>query len=770
FSNGLMWGHGYAGQDDIGGIYFYTYHQDMAGGYGDCIRWGNFKFQPDPERWYNVTIRMVMNTVRSDGSGGNKDGLMEGFVDGKLVVSKTGMRFRNLSGIHIDKMKIYSHYGGSGTEYGPSNNEWTEIDDVCLFTYADGVNVPRGNNPSPSGRILQLPNLSSSSSATSGTTPAAPGSLVVTGTDASSVSIKWSDNATNEDGYRLERSTSATSGFNLAANLSPNITSFTDAGLSSNTKYYYRIRSYNSYGNSSWAGPVPVTTGTASSSPSPSTGSGDMLACWLLDNTGNDESGNNHNLSLYNGAGFAVDHKQGTHSLVLDGTDDYATCQPIDLGSRFTVGMWVKIPSGRPNIQTILANGTSGSTSNGFKLMVNTYGTSDAKIAFETGDGTISAVTRSNGSIFEFGTWNYVTVTVDKISGVVKLYYNGSDVTSQAGSHKSFKSNDILKLGTMTNDIFDMAGEIDHLDILGRVLSGSEIQDLMLAKEPVKVVAPSLLKATSLNGEVSLSWNDNSDNETGFIVERSPDDTSTFSVVKTLGANQLSFADNQVSINRTYFYRVKAIADLVESDYSTTTSINVIPPLPAAPSNLKTGNASLNSMQLTWIDNATYEEGFYVERSTDPTTGFSQIAKVGPNIMTFNDQSLAESTTYYYRVRAWNSAGNSNWSTVASGTTASPAPPPSQPGMIAYWPVEYSGKDLSGNSNDLTLHNGVLYSSDKKIGTASITLDGTDDYASSPALDPGNTFTITTWVKIPSGESNIQTIIANGASGSNSDG
>ncbi len=31
FQNGMMWGHGYAGQDDLGAIYFYTYHQDMPG-------------------------------------------------------------------------------------------------------------------------------------------------------------------------------------------------------------------------------------------------------------------------------------------------------------------------------------------------------------------------------------------------------------------------------------------------------------------------------------------------------------------------------------------------------------------------------------------------------------------------------------------------------------------------------------------------------------------------------------------------------------------
>ena len=160
FSNGLMWGHGYGRQDDYGGVYFYTYYQDMQGLYGESRRWDRFRIQTEPERWYNITIRMVMNTIRKDGSGGNYDGIMEGFIDGKLVASYTGFRFRNVSSVHIDKMKIYSFFGGSGAQYAAIRDEWSMIDDIYLFTYARGASVIRGNIPSPPGRVLKLPNLS----------------------------------------------------------------------------------------------------------------------------------------------------------------------------------------------------------------------------------------------------------------------------------------------------------------------------------------------------------------------------------------------------------------------------------------------------------------------------------------------------------------------------------------------------------------------------------------------------------------------------------
>ncbi len=163
FSNGLMWGYKTSTRDRSGHLYFYSYYQDMYGLYGDLFPWGNFSFQTDTGRWYNITIRMVMNTIKPDGSGGNFDGIMEGFIDGVLMVSKTGLRFRNTNTVHIDRMKIYSHFGGSGPEYGALRDEWILLDDVYLFNYAGSENVPKGNVPSKPGRILELPAMKSSS-------------------------------------------------------------------------------------------------------------------------------------------------------------------------------------------------------------------------------------------------------------------------------------------------------------------------------------------------------------------------------------------------------------------------------------------------------------------------------------------------------------------------------------------------------------------------------------------------------------------------------
>jgi len=55
------------------------------------------------------------------------------------------------------------------------------------------------------------------------------------------VSLSWTDNASNETGYQVERSTTSGSGFSLLTTLSANATSYSDNGLSDGT-YYYRVR------------------------------------------------------------------------------------------------------------------------------------------------------------------------------------------------------------------------------------------------------------------------------------------------------------------------------------------------------------------------------------------------------------------------------------------------------------------------------------------------------------------------------------------------
>ncbi|MVM40328.1 hypothetical protein GO730_26210 [Spirosoma sp. HMF3257] len=77
---------------------------------------------------------------------------------------------------------------------------------------------------------------------------------------------------------------------------------------------------------------------------------------------------------------------------------------------------------------------------------------------------------------------------------------------------------------------------------------------------------------------------------------------------------------------------------------------------------------------ISWQDNSSTEMGYFIERSTNPTTGFLPIGGVGPNVTTFTDAFFTSHTTYYYRVKPSNSTEGSSISPTALATSPSCIP------------------------------------------------------------------------------------------------
>ena len=91
---------------------------------------------------------------------------------------------------------------------------------------------------------------------------------------------------------------------------------------------------------------------------------------------------------------------------------------------------------------------------------------------------------------------------------------------------------------------------------------------------------------------------------------------------------------------------------------------------PAAPTNLAATTVSSSQINLTWADNSSNETGFSIESCKGATcTNFAQIATVGADATIYPNTNLKANTTYRYRVRAYNAAGNSGYSNIATATT-----------------------------------------------------------------------------------------------------
>jgi len=101
------------------------------------------------------------------------------------------------------------------------------------------------------------------------TIPAAPSSLTATAISASQINLSWSDNSNNEDGFRIERKIGAAGTYSQIVTVGAGVTTYQNTGLTEATSYYYRIRSYNAAGNSSYSVEVNATTPDATAPVSP---------------------------------------------------------------------------------------------------------------------------------------------------------------------------------------------------------------------------------------------------------------------------------------------------------------------------------------------------------------------------------------------------------------------------------------------------------------------------------------------------------------------
>ena len=136
------------------------------------------------------------------------------------------------------------------------------------------------------------------------------------------------------------------------------------------------------------------------------------------------------------------------------------------------------------------------------------------------------------------------------------------------------------------------------------------------------------------------------------------------------------------------------------------------PSPPAAPTDLVASAAACDQIDLNWLDNANNETGFTIERSLDGSN-FSQLDTVGADVTSYEDTSagsVTTYTTYWYRVRAFNSGGDSSYSNIASATTPiCPAVPPAAPTNLTAKArgknkIALSWNDVSNNEEGFSIH------------------------------------------------------------------
>ncbi|WP_176329808.1 Calx-beta domain-containing protein [Thioflexithrix psekupsensis] len=200
--------------------------------------------------------------------------------------------------------------------------------------------------------------------------------------------------------------------------------------------------------------------------------------------------------------------------------------------------------------------------------------------------------------------------------------------------------------------------------------------------------APSDLTVTAQTvNSLTLSWTDNSSDETGFVIERETSTAGVFSEVTTVSTGVVTATDTGLTCNTPYKYRVKAVRGAVSSDYSdvvTGTTSTCPTTVPANPTDLTSSDITANSVKLTWKDNSSDETGFVIERKIGAGS-YSELTTTNANAtatVTYTDSTLSCATTYTYKIKAVNNQGSSAAYTNEHEVTTLACPtPPSAPSL-----------------------------------------------------------------------------------------
>ena len=219
---------------------------------------------------------------------------------------------------------------------------------------------------------------------------------------------------------------------------------------------------------------------------------------------------------------------------------------------------------------------------------------------------------------------------------------------------------------------------------------------------PLVPTAPSSLAAAAIiDTQVNLTWHDNSNNESGFEIQRK-EQGGTFSTITTVAGNTSSYQDHSVYGETTYYYQVRSYNVGGSSAYSNVAS-DTTPP--KAPSNLDATTLSSSSIRVVWIDHSGSESGFEIWQRQG-SGSWQMNSTVGANVTSKDITGLQPGTEYCYKVRATSSFGYSDWSNTDCDTTHSGVPAaPSNLQTTGYcFEVRLTWQDNSNNETGFYIY------------------------------------------------------------------
>ena len=360
--------------------------------------------------------------------------------------------------------------------------------------------------------------------------------------------------------------------------------------------------------------------------------------------------------------------------------------------SAFTLSAWVNSPATVTNYPAFISYGLDTTPFESYILQAQDIDSAHpADVYFLTGSGTSHQLRGTTH--LQTGTQYFVTATYD--GSTASIYVNGSLENTLTASGALYYPGGGLGLARKYSDPnANFTGTERGVAIYGTALPADRIAAQFQAGSPPTIPGSFIATAASAS-QINLSWTASSDvaGMTGYLIERCQGAGCT-NFGQIANGTATSFSDTGLTASTSYTYRVRGVnAGNNVSDYTNTSTAvttggggDVTPP--STPTGLSATTISASQINLSWTastDNVGIT-GYRVERCQG--SGCSNFAQVGtPTGTTFSDTGLTSTTSYSYRVRATDAAGNlSGYSTTASATTSSSGdttPPTAPTGLVA---------------------------------------------------------------------------------------
>ena len=494
-----------------------------------------------------------------------------------------------------------------------------------------------------------------SNEASDTTGPAAPTNLTATAGSSSRIDLQWTDNANDEDGFRIERKISG-GAYEEITTVSPDVTRYYDIGLDSSETYTYHVCSYKGDCNSTWSNeatqsPLPV----APSGLTAISGNGVVDLSWM-DNTETDFHHYDVYRSLTSGSGYSkinssdVSVSNYTDNTVTNGTTYYYIVKATDNSSNESSASNEATgfprdtsPPGAPTGLSVTAIGDR---------LVRLSWTANTEPDVDSYNVYRSTAPGSGYARIATGVTGVTIVTYDDttVFNGIPYYYRVTAVDT-SGNESPY--------------------------------SDDEASGTPLDSDPPD--APTGIYATAGDSEIIIDWIDNTEYDLdNYRVYRST--TSGFTPGPPTFINSVTsseYTDSGLTNGTTYYYRIKAedtSSNLSQpSDQVSATPSDLTPP--STPTNL-TATASDGQVELDWDDNAEPDlQDYNIYRSTTSGSSYILIDSVSgtPPSSDYIDATVTNDEIYYYVVTAVDAVSNESdasdeASAMPQDTTAPAAP------------------------------------------------------------------------------------------------